>query len=103
MMKISDVLREPEGGGIAAGLASATTLLGQINPLIGAAAAIIAAIRAARDAAKAANPTTPEGTLPSDTELISRLLSESGLLKADAQAAQEWLKTLPQTPPSTNP
>ena len=92
-------------------------IIGQINPLLGAATSIIGAIRAAIAAARAGNvtvyidpvtlkvyasveaavadgvdPATLTTSLPEDTVLIAKLLTESGLLKSDAQAAQQWLR-----------
>lgn len=69
-------------------------VVAQINPMIAAAVGIINTVRAIRDAAKAANATTENGTLPTDAELIQTLLAESGLLKAEAREMREWLKTL---------
>ena len=67
----------------------------QINPMIGLVIGAISAIRAIRDAAKAANPELPEGTFPSDVELIQKLITDAGLLEAEARELKAWLQTLP--------
>ena len=68
-------------------------VIGQINPLIVLAAGIINSVRKIRDAAAAANPADAEN-MPTDAELIERLLTESGLLKLEANELREFLKTL---------
>jgi len=68
-------------------------VIGQINPLIVLAAGIINSVRKIRDAAAAANPADADN-MPTDAELIERLLTESGLLKLEANELREFLKTL---------
>ena len=65
-----------------------------INQILGLAVAAIQAARVARDAARAANPTQPDGTFPSDAELIKKLIVDAGLGNAEAQAFRDWLKTV---------
>lgn len=74
--------------------ASAITLLGQINPLIGIAAALIGQAKAIRDAVRAGNPTLPDGTLPTDAEIIGNLVKECGLFTAESAELRLWLESL---------
>lgn len=93
------------------------SVVGQINPLLMAATAVIGAIRSVFAAARAANvtvfvdpatlkvyatqeaavadgvdPATLVSELPDDSVLIAKLLSEAGLLKKEASDAREWLR-----------
>lgn len=72
----------------------ALDILGQLNPLILAVASIMASIRAIRDAARAANPSAPDGTIPSDGELISRLFRETGFYDVESPELRRWLESL---------
>jgi len=74
--------------------------LGQLNSGIAAAATIITLVKTVRDMAKAAHPDAPEGTFPTNAQLIGDLASKSGLLKEEAHELQEWLKTVDNTPPT---
>lgn len=66
--------------------------LAQINPLIGAAAGLIATVKTIRDSVKAAVPDAEN--VPSDAELIQRLLTESKLLQSDVATARQWAEEL---------
>jgi len=66
-----------------------------INSIIGIAVQAMTAARVARDAARAANPTAPDGSLPSDGELIEKFLTDAKLLEQEATDLRAWLKTLP--------
>jgi len=74
-------------------IVTAGKIAAQINPLIAAAVGIISTIRAVRDAAKMTNP---DGTYPSDAELIGELLSSAKLGQKEAAEMQAWLATLPK-------
>lgn len=73
-----------------------TSSINVINSLVGLAINAFTAARVARDAARAASPTAPGDTFPSDQELIQRLFTEAKLLDAEATELRAWLKTLPQ-------
>lgn len=73
---------------------SVLKVMGQINPLIGMAAGILASVRKIRDAVKDANPTAPEGTIPSDAQIIGNLMVQCGFYKADSAELREWLNKL---------
>lgn len=70
--------------------------LNSINSVISIAVQAMNAARMIRDAMRAGNPTAPDGSFPTDQELIQRFLTEAKLLDAEATALREWLKTLPQ-------
>lgn len=110
---------EGGGSGVSNTLSAITSIAAQINPLIALAVGALNSARAIRDAAKAAgvevsylcedhpdqsgaeNGTCPTcgktlvASLPSDQELIGKLLGSSTQLESNASAAREWLKTLP--------
>lgn len=70
-------------------------LVAQINPLVGMAVQAITAAKQIRDAVKAAGP-QPGVALPTDAELIQKLVTDAGLGKQEAEALRDWAKTLGQ-------
>jgi len=121
-------LLQTEGGGSATSnvLNSIASIAAQINPLIALAISAINSARAIRDAAKAAGVQVTylcvdhpdqvgvEGgtcpvcgkplvaSLPSDAELIAKFLTNSSLLRSEAEAARLWAEQLAaQQPPPT--
>lgn len=64
-----------------------------INQILQIAVTAITTARNVRDAVRAANPGE---TLPSDAELIQKLITDAGIGKVEAQEFQAWVKTLPR-------
>ena len=65
--------------------------INQANGILGTAMTLIGIFKATRDAIKKANPQLPDGSLPSDQELIDLLQLESGELSTRAAAiAAKW-------------
>jgi len=75
---------------------SLAEVLGKINAGAAAAVGIMTTIKAMRDMAKTMFPDAPEGTFPTDAELIQGMVTQAGLLKSESQALIAWLESLPK-------
>lgn len=71
----------------------------QLNPMIAAAAGLISLVRDVRKAAIEAG--VPEESMPSDREIIGRLLDEADLLGDEKDVMLTWLATLPRKESTT--
>jgi len=70
------------------------TSLGMVDSVMGLAIKAISLARELRDATKAANPTAPDGSIPTDQQLIQKLLTDAQLLDREAAELRVWLKSL---------
>ena len=72
------------------------TSLGMVDSVMGLAIKAISLARELRDATKAANPTAPDGSIPTDQQLIQKLLTDAQLL--DREAAERVVLVLEGRP-----
>lgn len=67
--------------------------LAKVNNGVATATAVVSLVRGMIDMAKAAHPNAPEGTFPTDEQLIGELATKSGLLGEEVKDFRAWLKT----------
>jgi len=72
---------------------SLAEVIGKINAGAGAAVVAIQTVKALRDLAKSLFPDAPEGTFPTDAELIQDFVTKAGLLQTEAKELRVWLES----------
>ena len=78
----------------------AAELVNKLNPLIEQVVRAFTAFITARRAAVAANPTLPDGTLPTAAEVFEKMVTSAGMLEDEVKAAQERIAALPPMKPT---